>query len=264
MSNPDAPPLCLPTTTTATTTNRSESQQQDQTYRLNSIDSTITIRQFPSQGISFQLWPAAATLVTLLDRHKLHHPSTSTASPLSSSLNTLSSPHRRLRILELGSGTGIVGIAAAALLGAKVTATDLPHALPNLQFNVAANAGIFEPHGGAVEVAALQWGEKKDMEAIGGRDQYDLILGSDVVYHDHLYEPLLETLKFFLLGTDRKMVFLMSHLKRWKKESAFFKKANKYFDIDVLHTDTPSNGSRVGVIVYHFKERKTDIIELSN
>ncbi|KAL8044891.1 hypothetical protein ABFX02_08G075900 [Erythranthe guttata] len=253
MSNPDAPPLCLPTTATATTTNLPESQHQEQTYRLDSIDSTITIRQYPSQGISFQLWPAAATLVTLLDRHKLHHHPSNTASPLSS---TLSSPHRRLRILELGSGTGIVGIAAAALLGAKVTATDLPHALPNLQFNVAANAGIFEPHGGAVEVAALQWGEKKDMEAIGGRDQYDLILGSDVVYHDHLYEPLLETLKFFLLGTDRKMVFVMGHLKRWKKESAFFKKANKYFDVDILHTDTPSDGSRVGVIVYQFLRKK--------
>ncbi|KAL7141782.1 hypothetical protein ABFS83_08G076700 [Erythranthe nasuta] len=252
MSNPDAPPLCLPTTTT---TNLPESQQQEQTYRLDLIDSTITIRQFPSQGISFQLWPAAATLVTLLDRHKLHHPTT-TASPLSSTLNALITPHRRLRILELGSGTGIVGIAAAALLGAKVTATDLPHALPNLQFNVAANAGIFEPHGGAVEVAALQWGEKKDMEAIGGRDQYDLILGSDVVYHDHLYEPLLETLKFFLLESDRKMVFVMGHLKRWKKESAFFKKANKYFDVEILHTDTPSNGSRVGVVVYHFLRKK--------
>lgn len=99
------------------------------------------------------------------------------------------------------------------------------------------------------------------MEAIGfggDGDEYDVVMGSDVVYHDHLYEPLLETLRFFLLGGERKwknkksVVFVMGHLKRWKKESVFFKKAKKYFDIEVLHKDAPCNGSRVGVLVYSF------------
>ncbi|KAI3451698.1 hypothetical protein Pfo_008363 [Paulownia fortunei] len=231
-----------------TTEDRPESQQQQQSYHLHSINSTITIRQLPSQGISFQLWPAAATLVTLLDRHRSCNPGNAT--PLSSLFNSCGSLQRRLRVLELGSGTGLVGIAAAALLGANVTVTDLPHVLPNLQFNVAANAGILELHGGAVDAAALKWGDTKDMEGIGR--EYDVILGSDVVYHDHLYEPLLETLRFFLLGSGQKVVFLMGHLKRWKKESAFFKKANKFFDVEVIHTDSPSSGARVGVTVYQF------------
>ncbi|PIN16471.1 putative N2,N2-dimethylguanosine tRNA methyltransferase [Handroanthus impetiginosus] len=218
--------------------NHAENQE---TYHLQSINSTILIRQLPSEGLSFQLWPAANTLVTLLDHHRHHD-----TNPLSSFLNT----NHRLRLLELGSGTGLVGIAAAALFGASVTVTDLPHVLPNLQFNVDANAGILELHGGAVNVAALSWGDVQHMEALGR--EYDVILGSDVVYHDHLYEPLLQTLRFFLLGSEKEVVFLMAHLKRWKKESAFFKKAKKVFHVEVMHTDTPCNGSRVGVAVYKF------------
>ncbi|KAK6128445.1 hypothetical protein DH2020_037813 [Rehmannia glutinosa] len=194
-----------------------------------------------------KLWPAATTLVNLLDRHSRRE-----STPLSS-LFTTGAAQRRLRLLELGSGTGMVGIAAAVLLGASVTVTDLPHVLPNLQFNVDANAGILDLHGGSVDVAALSWGEIQEMERIG-RD-YDVIVGSDVVYHDHLYEPLLETLRFFLLGSEKKVVFLMAHLKRWKKESTFFKKAKKYFDVEVIHTDSPCNGSRVGVNVYTFVKR---------
>ncbi|KAK1363573.1 hypothetical protein POM88_039134 [Heracleum sosnowskyi] len=81
-----------------------------QTFNLRSINSSVVIRQLPSRGLSFQLWPAATALVSLLDHH--HHSSTT----LSTLLNRPQS--QPLRILELGSGTGMVGIAAAAILGA--------------------------------------------------------------------------------------------------------------------------------------------------
>ncbi|KAG6404211.1 hypothetical protein SASPL_136451 [Salvia splendens] len=218
-----------------------------QIHHLHSINSTILIRQLPSQGLSFQLWPAAATLVSLLDRQALP-------------LLLPPSSNRPLRLLELGSGTGLVGIAAAAVLGAAVTATDLPHVLPNLQFNVDANAGALAPCGGHVRVAALSWGDEAQMEEVGA--EFDVVLGSDVVYHDHLYEPLLQTLRFLLLGREREVVFVMAHLKRWKKESAFFKKANKFFHVEIVHRDSPTNGDRVGVNVYTFV-RRTDAVKSS-
>lgn len=220
-----------------------------QSYLLHSINATIVIRQLPSQGISFQLWPAAASLVSLLDHR--------TDSPALSSL--LSSSNRRLRLLELGSGTGLVGIAAAALLGASVTVTDLPRVLPNLRFNADANAAAVAARGGEVRVAALSWGDAAEMEGVGG--DFDVVVGSDLVYHDHLYEPLLETLRFLLLRREREeerereVVFVMAHLKRWKKESAFFKRANKFFRVEVVHRDGPINGDRVGVNVYKFVRR---------
>ncbi|KAK7262857.1 hypothetical protein RJT34_30438 [Clitoria ternatea] len=211
----------------------------NQNHILRSIQSTVIIRQLPTEGLSFQLWPAATTLVSLLDRLRVDPPN----SPLFTVLSD-----GPLRILELGSGTGIVGIVAAATLGANVTVTDLPHVVPNLRFNAEANRNVVGSSGGAVTVAPLRWGHADDVEAIG-RD-FDVIMASDVVYHDHLYEPLLETLRLMMEG--KKMVFVMAHMRRWKKESVFFKKAKKHFNVDVLYTDTPSNGSRVGVIVYRF------------
>ncbi|KAK7360008.1 hypothetical protein VNO77_01980 [Canavalia gladiata] len=228
-------------------------QQLIQKHILRSIQSTVVIRQLPSEGLSFQLWPAATTLVSILDNRRIDPAN----SPLSSALST--ARDGPLRVLELGSGTGIVGIVAAATLGGNVTLTDLPHVVPNIRFNAEANAGVVGSSGGAVTVAPLRWGHADDVEAIGR--EFDLILASDVVYHDHLYEPLLETLRLMMLGKGEekegkgKMVFVMAHMRRWKKESVFFKKAKKHFHVDVLHTDTPCNGSRVGVVVYRFHSK---------
>ncbi|XP_051117173.1 uncharacterized protein LOC127241933 [Andrographis paniculata] len=221
--------------------------------RLRSIESTLVIRQLPSHGLSFQLWPAAAALVALLDNP-----------PISIS-SLFVSTSGRLRLLELGSGTGLVGIAAAALLGADVTVTDLAHVLPNLQFNINANAASLALRGGVVKAAHLPWGDLQRMEDLDLDLEYDVILGSDVVYHDHLYDPLIQTLRFFLLGNGngngkrKSGVFLMAHLKRWKKESAFFRKARKFFDVQAVHTDSPVNGSRLGVTVYKFVRKELAI-----
>ncbi|CAO2830455.1 unnamed protein product [Amaranthus hypochondriacus] len=204
-----------------------------QRHRVTSLNTDVIIQQLPSQGLSFQLWPAATTLFSLLDTRLLD--------------KYLPNTCRRLRILELGSGTGLVGISAAAILGAEVTVTDLPHVIPNLEFNVSANTDVIAARGGGVVAKELSWGNVDQMVAVGR--EYDVIMGSDVVYHDHLYDPLLETLKYFVVGEG---MFLMAHLKRWKKEAAFFKKARKLFDVDVIHRDNPSDGVRVGVMVYRF------------
>uniref|UniRef100_A0A7N1A7M0 Uncharacterized protein n=1 Tax=Kalanchoe fedtschenkoi TaxID=63787 RepID=A0A7N1A7M0_KALFE len=216
---------------------------QDHRHYIKSIDSTVVIRQLPSRGLSFQLWPAATTLVTLLDDHRLNPSSNTRLSALLSPSNRNGPP----RILELGSGTGLAGIVAAATLGAYVTVTDLPHVIPNLQFNVEANAGLVKS--GSVLAAPLRWGEAEDMEKLGR--EYDVVLASDVVYHDHLYEPLLESLSY-LLGGDGRSAFVMAHLRRWKKEAAFFKRARKLFNVEILFQEAPADGSRVGVVVYGF------------
>lgn len=106
-----------------------------------------------------------------------------------------------LNIIELGSGTGIVGIAAAATLGANVTVTDLPNVIGNLRFNADANAEVVAKFGGKFHVASLRWGEINDVEVLS--QNVDLILASDVVYHEHLFYPLLKTLRFMLLQGDK-------------------------------------------------------------
>jgi hypothetical protein len=62
-----------------------------------------------------------------------------------------------LRILELGSGTGLVGMAAAAVLQADVLLTDLSDIESNLARNVAQNLEMIESEGGTATTAVLDW-----------------------------------------------------------------------------------------------------------
>ncbi|KAG9625379.1 VPS28-domain-containing protein, partial [Aureobasidium melanogenum] len=60
-------------------------------------------------------------------------------------------------ILELGAGTGLVGIAAAAVLGANVLLTDLPEIVPNLERNITSNEDIINSRNGSARAAMLDW-----------------------------------------------------------------------------------------------------------
>ena len=68
---------------------------------------------------------------------------------------------------QVGSGTGVLGIGAAAL-GAHVTLSDLPSVVPHLEANVARNRPLLSRHSGpggaegapgTAEVRAHVWGE---------------------------------------------------------------------------------------------------------
>lgn len=73
---------------------------------------------------------------------------------------TLGQP--RPDVLELGSGTGLAGLAAAALWKVPVTLSDLPDITPNLKHNAELNASLIEAQGGSVRVGPLTWGGSED------------------------------------------------------------------------------------------------------
>jgi hypothetical protein len=61
-------------------------------------------------------------------------------------------------VLELGSGTGLVGMAAAAVWGLDVTLTDLEDVEDNLRFNIQKNFDkVVEVRGGHVSAEVLDW-----------------------------------------------------------------------------------------------------------
>ena len=103
------------------------------------------------------------------------------------------------RVLELGAGTGVVGL-AASMLGADVLLTDLPVALDNLRAGVRLNARAAK--GAPVEAHALDWFAPERSQAAwpdAARSiarGADLVVGADIVWVPELIAPLVRTLRF--------------------------------------------------------------------
>ncbi|CAI9104983.1 OLC1v1003789C1 [Oldenlandia corymbosa var. corymbosa] len=101
------------------------------------------------------------------------------------------------RVLELGAGCGVAGF-SMALLGCDVISTDQTEVLPLLIRNVERNTSrIMQANPGSdffgsIEVAELNWGNEDHIKAVD--PPFDYILGTDVVYAEHLLEPLLKTI----------------------------------------------------------------------
>lgn len=81
------------------------------------------------------------------------------------------------RALELGSGTGLVGLAAAGTWDVPVLLTDLPEIVPNLQRNVDANRVLLKSQ---VDVAVLDWRDKTSRKKES--EKFDLVLAADPIY----------------------------------------------------------------------------------
>lgn len=87
------------------------------------------------------------------------------------------------RILELGAGTGLVGIAAAALFSVHVHLTDLPAILPNLQANTSKNAGLLSgDRGGEMSSGVLDWSDLPLEDGQNSLQRTEIILAADPLY----------------------------------------------------------------------------------
>ena len=85
---------------------------------------------------------------------------------------------RGLRVLELGSGCGLVALALACR-GANVVATERAIALPLLEKNIEENAALVERRGGSVVCAALDW-TTPDAGVLNRG--YDAVVGADLCF----------------------------------------------------------------------------------
>lgn len=151
--------------------------------------------------------------------------------------------------------------------------------LPQLAANITANisVGPVLPSTSAVRDACkaasgapqcetrtfpLSWGEEFSYEAIksffaksfgerSGRPRCDLIIAADVVYHEHLIDPFIETLVSLtddktgfcagLCGSDSSEgssatppLVLISYVQRFKRAKRFLSRARRWFDIEAI------------------------------
>ena len=100
---------------------------------------------------------------------------------------------RGQKILELGSGTGIVGITLASL-GAQVTLTDTAGLLPLLQSNLNQNLHSISAASGSAVAAALDWNDLTIAACLLSA-AYDGIVGSDLIYSAKDIGPLTNTIQ---------------------------------------------------------------------
>nr|XP_022904217.1 protein-lysine methyltransferase METTL21D-like isoform X1 [Onthophagus taurus] len=140
-------------------------------YDIESINVTLTFHQKLEGEVSCVVWDAAIVLAKYLEvmyqRNKEFL--------------------KEKFVLELGSGLGCAGLVAACL-GAEVVLSDLPEAIPLLQYNVDENQTLLTTKT-SVCVRALSWGDKIDFKKVP-----DKIILADCIYYKESIDPLIKTL----------------------------------------------------------------------
>ncbi|ETV97919.1 hypothetical protein H310_09236 [Aphanomyces invadans] len=142
---------------------------------------------------------------------------------------------RGKRVLELGAGTGLVGLAASLCGASHVTLTDLAYALENLSRNVELNRGAISP--AAVAVSELDWFAPQSSSFTDG---VDMVVGSDIVWVESLIEPLVQTIAVLLKGGRVKAsTMLLAHQTRCTASDAIFFQLVNDHGLVVASIDAP-------------------------
>lgn len=139
-----------------------------------------------------------------------------------------------VKVLELGSGLGVVGLTAATL-GAQVTLTDLPEALPLLRLNINENKAKIGSMGGYAIAEALIWGDNSSLLD----EEFDIIVLADCVYYEEAVDPLIESLKNLNDSPTKKPVmYLTQELRDTEIQrtlwNSFYEKLTELFDVEKI------------------------------
>nr|XP_020446511.1 protein-lysine methyltransferase METTL21D [Monopterus albus] len=136
----------------------------------------LKVKQCYLGDVGCVVWDAAIVLARYLETKQFYDPS--------SGVNVWAGR----RVVELGAGTGVVGLMAATL-GAQVTVTDLEDLQTLLKVNIQENQTLISS--GSVTAKILKWGE--DVSEFMPPPHY--ILMADCIYYEQSVVPLVDSLK---------------------------------------------------------------------
>ena len=123
--------------------------------------------------------------------------------------STTPNTKNKLRALELGAGTGLVGLSFAALHGKSATIhlTDLPEIVPNLAHNAELNVEQLKRTEATVTTGILDWSIVPDPHPTP-EEQYDIILAADSLYSPSHPELLANAITHWLSRDPNARVVL--------------------------------------------------------
>jgi 2-polyprenyl-3-methyl-5-hydroxy-6-metoxy-1,4-benzoquinol methylase len=152
-------------------------------------------------------------------------------------------PEPDKRFLEIGCGLGLVGIVAAAF-GHRVLMTEynqdaLHFVRANALMNLAAPDSV-------LEIRPLDWSHPEDLS-----ERFDYIVGSEVIYKQEHYDPLLSLIKSLLKPTGE--VILAEGVRKTSVE--FFKQMQTYFHVQGYRKVFRSKDKEVKLILCRMKPR---------
>ncbi|KAI1464263.1 putative methyltransferase-domain-containing protein [Daldinia caldariorum] len=194
----------------------------------------LVIREPPITGDSLGLktWGSSYLLAQSLGR---------IAKESLSHIFSLGQSKESLHVLELGSGTGLLGIAAAAIWKSNVVLTDLPAILPNLAHNIERNRSTVEALGGNVDSAILVWGsDDGNAEQFDTKNQFKIVLAADPLYDDDHPELLASAIIAHLAKDEnaRAIVMVPQRDLATKKLTAKFLSTTIVSGLSVLEQNT--------------------------
>lgn len=126
-----------------------------------------------------------------------------------------------LSVLEIGAGTGLAGLAAAAIWKSDVVITDLPSIIPGMEANIVLNAELFAKTGGRARCGSLDWAHPERL-AGGGSSQFEynpqdnkfqVLLAADTLYSEDHPGLMAQTI-FRWLARNKDACFIVCYAQR--------------------------------------------------
>jgi predicted nicotinamide N-methyase len=160
---------------------------------------------------------------------------------------------RRLRVLELGAGCGIVGVAFAQLVKCDMLLTDLEEAQEILGSNVRCASPMA---GSTVQAQNLDWETGLDDSS---NTNFDLILVSDCIYNPESSVHLVKTLRQLALRAPNVLI-LVGFKRRHEADTIFFERMQftkfetvESINIPLPHTNTDQDPEPPTAEFYTFR-----------
>lgn len=145
-------------------------------------------------------------------------------------------------VLELGAGLGLCGLVMADL-GFHVTLTDYKEEILAFQYASSCVNGLTN-----LNFELLDWRDPKDL------GKFDLIIGSELIFHRDLIEPLCNTIKS--LTKENSLILLCEDISRLTLKP-FLDYASQSFEIGVIRRELPAKRQSFIIIRMKNKERNT-------